>query len=84
MSAETDVDCGGALCAKCVIPQACAADTDCLTGKCDTGNNQCRALTGAELCASSAKSEEETGVDCGGPICSELGLPCALTEACLF
>ena len=72
---ETDVDCGGAACSG--ISMLCA-------GKCDTANNQCRALTGAELCTSSAKSAEETDVDCGGPICSELGLPCALTEACLF
>ena len=39
VSAEIDVDCGGALCGKCIVGQDCGADSDCSTGKCDSGTN---------------------------------------------
>lgn len=34
---ETDIDCGGSACAKCVPDKACLVDGDCITGKCSTG-----------------------------------------------
>ncbi len=39
---ETDVDCGGATCGKCMIGQVCSAPTDCLSGICDfVGTKTC-------------------------------------------
>jgi cysteine-rich repeat protein len=35
--AETDVDCGGGMCGKCMLAQACLAPTDCVTGNCQQG-----------------------------------------------
>jgi len=32
---ESDVDCGGALCAPCMVDQACTTGTDCASGACD-------------------------------------------------
>ena len=34
---ETDVDCGGALCARCALEKACAVDSDCGSGRCAGG-----------------------------------------------
>ena len=82
VSAETDVDCGGALCGKCIVGQDCGADSDCSTGKCDSGTNKCRELTPSDTCTDAAKGEMETDVDCGGPQCVSIGLPCALTKEC--
>jgi hypothetical protein len=31
---ETDVDCGGATCAKCMNNKRCLVDTDCISGHC--------------------------------------------------
>jgi hypothetical protein len=39
VSAETDRDCGGTLCGKCIVGQDCGADSDCSTDKCDSGTN---------------------------------------------
>lgn len=39
---ETDVDCGGATCAKCMIGQTCSVHTDCMSGICDfVGSKTC-------------------------------------------
>ncbi len=34
---ETDIDCGGGTCDKCGAGKICKADTDCKSGKCDSG-----------------------------------------------
>ena len=39
-------------------------------------------LTPSDTCADAAKGEMETDVDCGGPQCVSIGLPCALTKEC--
>ena len=68
------MDCGGATCGKdCGISGDCLVDSDCVTGKCDTGNSQCRVLTTTELCGDGVLHHEETDVDCGGPMCSSIG-----------
>src|SRR5437899_3121815 len=38
---ETDVDCGGGICAKCALGQLCLQPADCATNKCT--NNRCSA-----------------------------------------
>jgi len=39
---ETDIDCGGATCGKCMIGQTCSAPTDCMSGICDfVGTKKC-------------------------------------------
>jgi hypothetical protein len=38
---ETDVDCGGATCFKCGNGKGCVVDSDCLSGQCNTGQDQC-------------------------------------------
>ena len=34
---EADVDCGGALCARCALGKTCAEDSDCASGRCGSG-----------------------------------------------
>lgn len=38
---ETDTDCGGPACKDCNLGQGCAANTDCASGNCQTGQCQC-------------------------------------------
>ncbi len=35
--AETDLDCGGGVCLGCELGQACAAASDCVSGRCEAG-----------------------------------------------
>jgi hypothetical protein len=83
---ETDVDCGGATCIKdCDIGGACLVDSDCVTGKCDTGKSQCRVLTTQqEPCGDGVLNHEETDADCAGPmpLCSSIGKLCPVTKVC--
>jgi hypothetical protein len=68
--AETDVDCGGGA-AKCTFAKGCAADNDCVSGKCT-----------ADKCAPSvsdgSRNGAETDIDCGG---GEAG-PCVPGRKC--
>jgi len=56
---ETDVDCGGYLCAPCDEGDLCEEPSDCETGKCDDG--VCVAS-----CTDGERNGDETDVDCGG------------------
>ena len=38
---ETDVDCGGSLCARCALGTKCTADVDCASGLCDSATSRC-------------------------------------------
>ena len=38
---ETDLDCGGPVCARCNIGRRCTVGTDCVGGVCDTAKKQC-------------------------------------------
>jgi hypothetical protein len=71
---ETDRDCGGATCAKCIDFFMCKQDSDCQSGHCNVQRGTC--LT--ETCFDGAHDGSETGVDCGGGLCK----PCALGQGC--
>jgi hypothetical protein len=71
---ESDVDCGGANCAKCGTGKTCmAANSDCTSLSCSPGNS-CLAPT----CNDVIKNQGESDVDCGGaelrPLRDEQGL----------
>ena len=66
---ETDLNCGGTMCPKCVDGRACVAGTDCASGVC-TAANVCAVPT----CGDLVKNGTETAVDCGGS--------CAPTKRC--
>jgi hypothetical protein len=67
---ETDVNCGGAVCAPCRFGGRCARDADCQSGRCEAG--LC-----AGTCNDGILSDDETNVDCGGAGCA----PCAVSFA---
>jgi hypothetical protein len=69
---ETDVDCGGTVCAACAIGKTCAAPRDCGSALCEGG--QCR----ASLCNDGVKNGSETDIDCGGTVCAA----CFAERAC--
>ena len=64
---ESDVDCGGADCAACVVGATCRADADCASGHCIGG----RCLD--PPCMNQVKDRLETDVDCGGLECPPCG-----------
>ena len=66
----------------CGIGGDCLVDSDCVTGKCDTGNSQCRVFTTTELCGNGVLHHEETDVDCRGPMCSWIGKLCPVAKLC--
>lgn len=68
---ETDVDCGGDVCAGCGAGQACLHGSDCDSTICD--NNACALPS----CTDRAKNGDESDVDCGGSCPA-----CAVTRAC--
>lgn len=68
--AETDVDCGGELCAPCDEGFDCIADEDCASGVCDFGT--------CVSCADGIENGRETDLDCGGSNCG----PCNDTQGC--
>jgi formylglycine-generating enzyme required for sulfatase activity len=70
---ETDVDCGGPVCKKCVDGQACVAPTDCGGGACI--NNLCKTVS----CSNGILDGDETDVDCGGKSCAH----CTIGKHCL-
>jgi hypothetical protein len=65
---ETDVDCGGTLCAPCATGKDCVLGRDCQSGVCGGAV----ALTcQAPNCDDGVKNGNETDVDCGGPDCAK-------------
>ncbi|MEO7330865.1 MAG: hypothetical protein ABI193_19985, partial [Minicystis sp.] len=72
---ETDIDCGGAICAKCANGKVCAVNADCSSNSCVGGF--CAAAGGG--CADGAKNGTETDIDCGGAACPK----CANGKVCL-
>src|SRR5208337_3761284 len=63
---ETDVDCGGAICPPCGVGKKCAGSRDCSTNACDLNSQTCV----ADQCADHQMDGGETGVDCGGAVCT--------------
>ncbi|MEO7327814.1 MAG: hypothetical protein ABI193_04510, partial [Minicystis sp.] len=72
--AESDIDCGGNTCGKCVNGWMCTAGTDCKSGSC--AGNIC--VAAGPSCVDGLKNGGETGTDCGGPVCAK----CAAGQAC--
>jgi hypothetical protein len=71
---ETDVDCGGGLCAQCALGQSCGIDYDCASGACDFLSRTC--IT--DTCADHRFENGETDIDCGG----KCGATCKLGKNC--
>ncbi|CAF1521710.1 unnamed protein product [Adineta ricciae] len=73
---ETDVDCGGNNCSKCIDGKVCTNDADCLGHTCAAG--KCWAT-----CTDGIQNQDETSIDCGGscPNCKE-GATCKINEDC--
>jgi hypothetical protein len=63
--AETDLDCGGALCHPCDLGQHCLVDPDCISTWCDLQTLVC--IT--DHCTDHRTDGDEGDVDCGGPTC---------------
>ncbi|MGE3634829.1 MAG: fibrinogen-like YCDxxxxGGGW domain-containing protein, partial [Sandaracinaceae bacterium] len=76
---ETDVDCGGIVCAGCPVRSACRVDSDCGAGDCVRGFCQ------AAHCGDGTRSGTETDADCGGPACLACGdgAMCAMDRDCV-
>ena len=72
---ESDVDCGGGACPKCINGKTCNSNTDCASNVCVGG------VCVASLCESTVKDGDETDVDCGGATCAAR---CANGKACLI
>ena len=80
-STESDIDCGGNVCAGCAIGKNCTLNADCASGYCNATTLTCYAAT----CNNgSLDSPPETDVDCGGtcPKCAN-GATCAGPGDCL-
>ena len=78
---ETDVDCGGMVCAKrCELNQRCLVGSDCTTKNCNMATHVCDAPS----CTDGAKNGTETDVDCGGSCATkcDVGKGCALGPDC--
>jgi hypothetical protein len=69
---ETDEDCGGGVCPRCRLGQACLGDTDCASSACDAISLTCV----ADTCSDHRMDSDESDVDCGGSnaSCSRCGV----------
>jgi hypothetical protein len=59
---ETDYDCGGTVCPKCLSFQFCLVSSDCKGGACNPQTSQCD-----PTCTDGQLNGPESDVDCGGP-----------------
>ncbi len=82
---ETDVDCGGNICAKrCNLGYGlhCEQDSDCLSGGYCNETNECDFLSNKKNetnhCNDGKLDNDETDIDCGGSLCG----PCSIGEQC--
>lgn len=73
---ESDTDCGGTQCPKCLVGDTCNGPSDCLGGICTGGICQ-------PSCTDMTENGSETDVDCGGscPPCA-VGLGCNVAADC--
>jgi len=67
---ETDIDCGGPKCPRCVDGKKCVAGTDCGGGFCELTTRQCTTPT----CSDKIRNGNETDTDCGGGACGTCGV----------
>ena len=70
---ESDVDCGGPSCPRCVVGGLCQQPSDCFTASCTQG--RCAAIP---TCADGARNGDESDVDCGGSLCAR----CPAGDSC--
>ncbi len=77
---ETDIDCGGKLCAPCADTKICSADTDCQSGICRKPAGQLTSKCIPAACDDKVKNGKETAKDCGGPACKDR---CSPGDTCL-
>lgn len=64
---ETDVDCGGTLCPKCIDGKTCVSGTDCVGGFCDPVTTKCKTPN----CTDNQLNGNESDIDCGGGTCQK-------------
>ncbi len=77
---ETDVDCGGPICAPCRGGKICKVDSDCTTRACDPIMKICLAPS----CSDGTRDNNETDVDCGGACgACTVGKRCGVDQDCL-
>jgi hypothetical protein len=76
---ETDVDCGGSICASCALEKSCSIASDCSNGNCVDG-----LCTAIPTCVDGLQNQDETDVDCGGSICGscDVGGSCSIGSDC--
>ncbi|CAF1327644.1 unnamed protein product [Adineta ricciae] len=73
---ETDIDCGDSVCKiKCDLDYYCNKNADCINNNCHPTNKICQVAS----CDDGNKNQDETGIDCGGSICTRR---CDLNQAC--
>jgi formylglycine-generating enzyme required for sulfatase activity len=75
---ETDVDCGGSVCQKCIDGKVCVTATDCVGGSCILNDAGTGNVCITPSCTDKIKDGSETDTDCGGPTCPK----CTLGKAC--
>lgn len=78
---ETDTDCGGGYCPKCVDGKKCIGDADCVSGSCVSGT----CAKAAETCDDGILNGSEGDTDCGGtcPDRCGSGRKCKISSDCL-
>ena len=76
---ETDVDCGGNECPKCIDGKVCIATTDC------AGNGCIDQKCATPACNNTARDGDETDVNCGGKVCAKCttGRRCTTASDCV-
>ena len=77
--AESDVDCGGNVCGKCIDGKKCLAKMDCAGGACL--NSACA----TPACTNKETDGDETDTDAGGSICAKCttGKRCVAATDCV-
>jgi len=81
---ETDTDCGGTSCPRCLEGALCALPSDCESGGCEASPSGERRCVVPDTCGDGVQSGAETDRDCGGsrcPPCRE-GARCATNSDC--
>ena len=78
-AAESDVDCGGPVCPRCLAGLRCEQGADCLEAVCTLGFCAAR-----PSCTDALRNGDEADVDCGGSLCArcQVGATCSLASDC--
>jgi hypothetical protein len=71
---ETDLDCGGATCARCAVGRMCMVNSDCASTACNVVTLTCA----SSQCGDGRRDGAETDIDCGGGTCPS----CAIAKMC--